>query len=65
MKNGLEFALGDGETVIVAAEIVFWGFAEEVVNEHLVGEHADNVLVMVDNEEEVAVGTEEGGKGLV
>ena len=63
-RSGLEGAVGDGGAVGVALEGVGGDGAEEVFDEHLVGEEADDFVVAVEDEEEKAVGAEKSGESL-
>lgn len=53
------------QPIAVAVEIVGWSFAKEIVDEHFVCKHANDALVMVNDEKEIGVGAEKCGKGLV
>ena len=60
----LEFAASDGGAVGVAIKGVAGDGAEEIFNQHLIGEEADDLAALVNDEEEEAVGAEKGGEGL-
>ena len=60
----LELALSDGGAVGVALKSVAGNGAEEILNQHLVGEQADDLAASVNHEEEEAIGAKKGGEGL-
>ena len=57
-------SLSDGGAVGVALKSVTGNGAEEIFNQHLIGEQADDLAVLVNHEEEEAIGAEKGGEGL-
>ena len=60
----LKLAFSDGGAVGVALKGVAGDGAEEILNQHLVGEQADDLAVLVNYEEEETIGAEKGGEGL-
>lgn len=48
--------MSDGMFVAVAIELVAWSLTEEMVDEHLVSQHTDDVCTKIDDKEKVAVG---------
>ena len=60
----LKLAFSDGGAVGVALKGVTGDGAEEILNQHLIGEQADDLAASVNHEEEETIGAEKGGEGL-